>query len=269
MTGCSYPGTAAGRPSASPSRRRSTGALAFAPLLAMMLAACDRDPTTPPAGSGAADRSSDTLLPASGKPVQPRLPMANLRIHLDAFHFRSGEMAAQRSSQHYCGPLGEEVAQCVLFDGVDSDARLVGIEYMISERLFEKLPDEEKPYWHSHAHEVKSGAMLAPVLPEQTETELVGRLVRTYGKAWQLWDPERGAQVAMGVPQLLMGFTHDGQLDPVLHAERDRLLGVAGAEKKRQRAGIPAPPIAQGADAWQQGRIAAVRGEVETATAAR
>lgn len=231
--------------------------------------ACDQGPSTSAASGGAAAGTSEALIPAVTEAVQPRLPVQNLRTHLDGFHFRSGDMAAQQNSQHFCGSLGEEVAQCVLFDGIGTDARLVGVEYVISERLFETLPDEEKPYWHSHAHEVKSGAMLAPELPERNATELAGKLVRTYGKAWQLWDPERGSEVAMGVPQLLMGFTRDGQLDPVPYAERDRLIGVASAEKKRQRKDIPAPPIAPGADAWQQGRIAAVRGAVEPGAVTR
>lgn len=29
-------------------------------------------------------------------------------------------------------------------------ARLIGLEYIISERLFRELPEQEKKYWHSH-----------------------------------------------------------------------------------------------------------------------
>jgi len=29
-------------------------------------------------------------------------------------------------------------------------ARLLGVEYIISERLFREQPEEEKKYWHSH-----------------------------------------------------------------------------------------------------------------------
>lgn len=29
-------------------------------------------------------------------------------------------------------------------------ARLLGVEYIISERLFNELPEEEKRFWHSH-----------------------------------------------------------------------------------------------------------------------
>lgn len=30
-----------------------------------------------------------------------------------------------------------------------------GVEYIISRRLYEGLPDEEKRFWHSHVYEVR------------------------------------------------------------------------------------------------------------------
>jgi hypothetical protein len=36
---------------------------------------------------------------------------------------------------------------------------MIGIEYVIAEKLFEGLPSDEKKYWHSHKHEVESGML--------------------------------------------------------------------------------------------------------------
>jgi hypothetical protein len=36
---------------------------------------------------------------------------------------------------------------------------MIGIEYVITEKLFETLPMEERRYWHSHKHEVESGML--------------------------------------------------------------------------------------------------------------
>jgi hypothetical protein len=36
---------------------------------------------------------------------------------------------------------------------------MTGIEYVITEKLFETLPMEERRYWHSHKHEVESGML--------------------------------------------------------------------------------------------------------------
>ena len=34
------------------------------------------------------------------------------------------------------------------------EANLIGIEYIVSERVFDSLPEAEKPYWHPHNYEV-------------------------------------------------------------------------------------------------------------------
>jgi len=265
----------AGGPSARPDRRVARpcaaariagGCLLAAGLVAasLPLAGCDRagrGPAAPPMPRGS------LLEPLAAHP-QPRAPVSAFVAHLDGFLFRSGDLSSQHRVRQYCAPLSEDMLQCLLFDGTGPRAKLTGVEYVIGERRFSALPDEEKAYWHSQVHEVKAGLLVAPGLPEPAEHALASRLVRTYAKAWRLW-PDGDSGVPTGVPQLMMGFTHDGQLDPVLLAERDRELGVASAEKRRQRADIPAAPPAPGADAWRQGRIAQVQGTVGTPERAR
>ena len=65
----------------------------------------------------------------------------------------------QVEAHHYCSCANEEVRQCVIYDSADSNARLIGIEYIISRRLFESLPEEEKKLWHSHTYEVRLSPM--------------------------------------------------------------------------------------------------------------
>jgi Protein of unknown function (DUF1264) len=55
----------------------------------------------------------------------------------------------------------------VIFDRNAPDARLIGIEYIVSEERFRALPDDEKRLWHSHRYEVKSGTLAAPGIPER------------------------------------------------------------------------------------------------------
>ena len=144
--------------------------------------------------------------------------------------------------------------QCVIYDSDKPDARLIGIEYIISAKLFETLPPEEKELWHSHVHEVKSGQLIAPRLPDVAEKELMEKLVGTYGKTWHTWQVDRGDKLPLGIPQLMMGFTADGQANPELVAERDKAYGISSDEKRKNRADIPSPAILPGADAWQQGK---------------
>jgi hypothetical protein len=79
------------------------------------------------------------------------------------------------------------------------------------------------------------------------------KLVGTYGKTWHTWHTDQHKGLPVGVPQLMMGFTADGQADPKMVAARDQRFKVSSAEKRKQRADIPAPPIDPGADAWQRG----------------
>lgn len=239
-------------------RTRSARAATVVLASIALLAGCDpfsgRRPTVsvPP----------DSLLEPVADRLEPRPPTGSLAMHLDSFVFRSGDLRAQQRVQQFCGHASAEVLQCALFDGTGPGARLTGVQYVITERAFQSLPDDEKVYWHSQVYPVKAGTLVAPGLPDEVEHALARRLVRTYAKTWWLWPSERDASVPLGVPQLMMGFTREGQLDPVLLAERDRQIGVATAEKRRQRADIPAEPAAPGADAWQQGRVAQVRASV-------
>lgn len=79
------------------------------------------------------------------------------------------------------------------------------------------------------------------------------KLVGTYGKTWHTWHTERADALPLGPPVLMMGFTSDGQADLDMVEERDRRFGVASGAKREQRASIPAPPVAPGADAWKDG----------------
>ncbi len=75
-------------------------------------------------------------------------------IPLEAAHL-------QVEAHHFCACPNEDVRQCVIYDSDKPNARLIGLEYIISSELFEGLPEEEKIYWHSHKFEVSSGTLQA------------------------------------------------------------------------------------------------------------
>ncbi|EDW4892750.1 OBAP family protein [Salmonella enterica subsp. enterica serovar Typhimurium] len=151
--------------------------------------------------------------------------------------------------------LNEDVMQAVIYDGNTKNARLMGVEYIISERLFKTLPPEEKKLWHSHQYEVKSGSLVAPGLPQVADKALMSKIVNTYGKTWHTWHTDRDKTLPMGIPALMMGFTGDGQLDPALLADRDRRLGIDTQAIKRERQDLPEHPVVKGANAWEQGEV--------------
>lgn len=204
---------------------------------------------------GAGESAKTQVLDAGAAILQDKPPIDALNAYLDGFHFYNGDMAAQMEAHHYCSVLNDDVIQCVIFDGSVREAKIMGVEYIVSAELFAGLPDDEKALWHSHVHEVKSGTLVAPGSPDVAEHELMTKLVNTYGKTWHTWHTDQDLELPLGVPQLMMGFTQDGQADPAMIAQRDERLGIDSSDKRAKRADIPAPPIVPGADSWQQGKV--------------
>ena len=221
-----------------------------------LLVACTGGHTESPVQAPGADKSVKTkTLEAGAAMLQRAPPVGALDMYLDGFHFYNGRPGSQMEAHHYCSALNEEVNQCVIYDGNDKNAKIMGVEYIISARLFQTLPDAEKPLWHSHAYEVTSGELVAPGLPDVAEHALMRKLASTYGKTFHTWHTDLDKQLPIGVPQLMMGFTQDGQIDPAMVQARDERFGVNTAEKRKERADIKPPPIVPGADAWQHGKV--------------
>jgi hypothetical protein len=221
----------------------------------LLLGACGGENTPSNVATPGAPKDAKTkTLEAGAAVMQDKTPLAKLNVYLDGFHFYSGNMQGQMEAHHYCANVNEDLKQCVIFDGNGENARMMGIEYVVSEKLFKTLPAEEKALWHSHAYEVKSGELIAPGIPEVAEHELMEKLVSTYGKTWHTWHTDNAANtLPLGHPMLMMGFTADGQLRPELVTERDRRFGIDTAEKRRNRADIPSPPVDPAANPWMKG----------------
>ena len=225
-------------------------------LSAASMVACSQHNTHSYTDAAGAPKSPKTAaLEAGAKLLQGHAPLNAVSAYLDGFHFYSGDMNGQMEAHHYVTRLNEDVMQAVIYDGNGRDAKLMGVEYIISERLFRDLPDEEKKLWHSHDYEVKSGTLVAPGLPSVAEKQLMEQVVSTYGKTWHTWHTDRDKELPYGIPALMMGFTADGQLDPALIKARDERFGIDTAASRRNRASIPTPRVDALANAWEQGEV--------------
>ena len=153
-------------------------------------------------------------------------------------------------------PHRTDVRQCLIYDAPTPNARLIGIEYMITPRLYATLPTDERALWHSHVFEVQSGQLIMPKsapLPESAwaaaETEEMREVVGLYGKTYHLWQVDRGDAVPLGRPELMMSFTAEGQLGEKgreVWRDRDERFGVDSGAKKEMRKGIEAPDVHPG-----------------------
>jgi hypothetical protein len=192
-------------------------------------------------------------------------PIGDIHAHVCGIHFYSGDMSRQIIAEHYCSPQPQDVLQCVIYDSNKPGARLIGVEYIVSAKIFETLSPEEKKLWHSHNYEVKSGVLTAPGMADSAEKDLMKALIGTHGKTWHTWQVDRGDKLPLGIPQLMMAFTADGQAKPNIIAERDKLY-TPSATKKAARADIPDFKVDPAADGWQKGQ--AVQLDLKTVASA-
>jgi hypothetical protein len=194
---------------------------------------------TPPG----ADKSTRTkVLETGSKVLQTDAPTDRLDIHLVGFHPMKDQPDHQMEAHHFCRQVNEDFAQCALFDGHDRDARLNGIEYIISEKLFEQLPKEERQFWHPHNYEILSGQLIGPRLPAIAEKELMRGKMNSYGKTWHVWDTghsgKSGDALPLGEAKLAWSFNHDGEIQPGMIQALEKKFNVSLTEKRKTRSDL-------------------------------
>ena len=224
------------------------------------LCGCKRGESPSPVDAPGTDTTAKTdALEAGAAMLQSEGPLEALNAYMDGFHFYNGNMAEQMEAHHYCSLLSEDVTQCVVFDGNTKNAKIMGVEYIVSSKLFVDLPPDEKAMWHSHVHEVRSGQLIAFGISEVAEKEFMRKIAGTYGKTWHTWHSDQDKTLPLGSPMLMMGFTKDGQADEQMIADRDARFGVSSADNRESRADIEYPAIDPGADAWEKGNVVQLR----------
>lgn len=186
------------------------------------------------------DTSAKTeVLKAGAEIIQSNLPTDKLDVYLVGFHPLEDDPHHQMEAHHYCRQVNEDFAQCALWDSNGPDANLNGIEYIVSEKLFETLPAQERAYWHPHNYEILSGQLVAPGLPDVAERALMKGKMNSYGKTWHVWHTGApgmpGDTLPLGEARLAWSINADGELNPGLLSSRDQALGTDTADKRAQR----------------------------------
>jgi hypothetical protein len=213
----------------------SRGAMQLATLLAS--ASCLAQQSTLP---GDPKSAATVALEVGAKVLQTSTPLHPFDMYLVGFHPMKNHPERQMEAHHYCHQMNEDFAQCMLFDSNGKNARLNGIEYIISEKLFSTLPVQERPFWHPHNAEILSGQLAAPGIPDAAEKALMRLKMNSYGKTWHVWNTghegEPSDQLPLGPAVLAWSFNRDGEAMPELIERRDRRFGLNTAIIRRQRA---------------------------------
>jgi hypothetical protein len=88
---------------------------------------------------------------------------------------------------HFCKPVNDEVNQCLLYDGAGPDAKLIGVEYLVSAELYQKMPPDEQVYWHDHKNEVDAGLLRSLTQTGEEEKATLAKVRTLYGKIFHTW----------------------------------------------------------------------------------
>jgi len=166
--------------------------------------------------------------------LQSFKPLSSLDTHVASVKCYSKDNTRQMPVHEYLGHLNDDVMQAVITDSDRKDAKIIGVEYIITQKVFDKLPAEEQKLWVYKGGEVTSGTMVAPRMPGPMEHKLMQDLAPTYGKSFALWQVDK-YPLPLGVPQLLSVPRSDSLSRDLLN-QRDKALGIdsqRGADDRR------------------------------------
>ena len=200
---------------------------------------------TPPqnAATPGTPRTVETAaLEAGADLLQAKAPVASIAMYLNGFHVSKDDPEMQMEAHHYCNQVNQDLAQCVLFDGNTADARLMGIEYIVSSTLYATLPPDEKAYWHPHNYEILSGQLRMPGLAAPLEKQALKTKINSYGKTWHTWmtglQNRPSDPLPLGPPHLQWSMNRDGEVAPELLAARDKRFGFDTVATRQQRSDL-------------------------------
>jgi len=207
--------------------------------LPLLFVACEADRESQVQPPGQESPPKEEALKVGAEVLQGNKPTDKLDVYLVGFHPIVDTPTHQMEAHHFCHQVNTDFAQCVLFDGNEDGANLNGVEYIISEKLFAELPEEEKQYWHPHNFEILSGQLVAPGLPDVAEHELMAGKMNSYGKTWHFWHTggagTPGEKFPLGPPTLAWSFNADGEVKPELLESRDSAMGLNTEEARENR----------------------------------
>ena len=189
------------------------------------------------AGVGAAccsARGDEHSQQAPGDAKSFMAPISGVHAHFCGIHVAKNNPKFQLMAQHYCAPLNDEMFQCLLYESVEKNARLLGVEYIVSDRIYRQLSDEEKQYWHPHTYEVLAGGLIAPSMTPEDELKFMKTILTTWGKTWHTW-PDPKQPIPLGAPLLMWSLGADEHVDATVVAERDKMFGCSTPKIRESR----------------------------------
>ncbi|KAF8411099.1 hypothetical protein HHK36_003638 [Tetracentron sinense] len=223
------------------------------------MASSDGSPGAMPSGDSPTPGKPMTvgskMLDKGAQMMQSLKPVKQMQQHVCTFALYSHDLTRQIETHHFVTRLNQDFLQCAVYDSDASSGRLIGVEYIVTDRIFEALPPEEQKLWHSHAYEIKAGLWVNPRVPEMVQQTELQNLAKTYGKFWCTWQVDRGDPLPLGAPSLMVSpqAVNLGMVKPEMVQRRDDKYGISSEYLKQSRVELPEPEwINPQADYWKQ-----------------
>jgi hypothetical protein len=122
-----------------------------------------------------------------GRAADATKPTDGWTLHIDAkLHFPG---KPQMIAHHYCKPVSGGLTECQLYDSDAADARLVGVEVIVTPDVYKKFSAAEKKLWHYHKIEIPKVSATLPDVSQEEGTRILKSIEETYGKVYVLWPP--------------------------------------------------------------------------------
>lgn len=158
----------------------------------------------PSAGLMGAAHADGHAAPQAGVKA-PVAEVLHCPLAFEGVHLLKELPEVSQIAYHYCKPVNDDVSQCLLYDGTGPDARLIGVEYLVSGTTYEKMPPEEKVYWHDHKYEVDAGHLKSLTQTGDEEKATLAKVRTLYGKIFHTWSS--GKDYPRGPARLFWSIT--------------------------------------------------------------
>jgi hypothetical protein len=195
------------------------------------------------AGPKTKEETTEVTTIASGAPTPEEAaslwPTDSLILHMAGVHPMKSNPSHQVKAHHYCNEVNDDLTQCVIYDSHSPQARMTGIQYIISNRLYAQLPLAERQYWAPKNYEILSGQLTAPGMTTQKEHDLMRSKLNSYSKTYQFnfaTSSDTGmVSVPMGQPMLAWTFNRDGEVKADLQMDLETEFNYSSSDKRAER----------------------------------
>ncbi|CAN7013581.1 unnamed protein product [Brassica rapa subsp. trilocularis] len=239
------------------------------------MASSDKAPVACPASIGECKepmgdptKTTTAILEKGTTTMQSMKPIKQMSLHMCSFACYSHDPGRQIEVHIYDHRVNHDFLQCAVYDSSSSNVLVVtlsieafaldydlrfmmcfycikflGIEYIVSEKLFESVSPEEQKLWHSHDYKIQMALLVTPRIPELVAKPELKNLAKSNGKFWCTWQIDRGDRLPLGVPSLMVSpqDVNLGRIKPKLVKKRDEEHGISTESLKPSREGICGP----------------------------